>query len=134
MGLWLDSLVEGGRAPDGATEPERLAAAARHILQHLAMYLPRSYWDAALARPEELSPAFVGLVGSLRSQLLRVPELAGLVSFPALVALPYTHEVGLSGWQVAAVWQRHSLAGFVAATGAVLAARPELWALGERVA
>jgi hypothetical protein len=130
MGLWLDGLASGGEAPPGATEQEKLEAAARHLLLCLAMYVPRAWWEAGLTNPEALDKAWVPLVRTLRKQLLMVPELAALVSYPALVALPYTHDVGMSRQQADQIWRRYTLAEFVTATEPVLQAHPELRALG----
>jgi hypothetical protein len=136
MSLWLDSLGSWGRGVVNLEAPrEQQEREARHILNHLAMIVPKDWWEYALSHGIKPNPSHVFILKRLKKQLEKLPELAAIVSYPALVALPFTYCFDPSeSERMREVWENSPLETLVAQTSSVLRSRPELQKLGERVA
>jgi hypothetical protein len=136
MSLWLDSLGSWGRGIVNLDAPrEQQEAEARHILTHLAMIVPKTWWENALSRGIEPDPSHVFILKRSKKQLEKLPELAGVVSYSALVALPFAYcPDSLEGERMRDLLQNLPLEALIAQTSSILESRPELQKLGERVA
>jgi hypothetical protein len=132
MSLWLDSL---GRRNWGGVDPEaphqEQEEQARHILRHLAMMVPRSWWETAISNGINPRPDLVHILKALKRELEHLPELAAIISYPALVALPFTYVEREQSWEAL---RDSDLEIILAQTSTTLQSRPDLQQLGERVA
>ncbi len=87
MSLWLESLCGWGGRPPLDASPEVRLQHARHVLSHLAMPVPRNWWQDLLdGRP--LDDVKSKLMVALQSELSWALGGAG-PSVGVLVALPF---------------------------------------------
>ena len=132
MSLWLGSLGDWGRGGVDREAPhEQQEQPGRHILRHLAMMVPRLWWEKALSDGINPRPDHVHILKALREELEKLPELAAIISYPALVALPFTYVEGEQSWEAL---RNLELEAILVQTSATLQSNPELQQLGERVA
>jgi hypothetical protein len=90
MSLWLDSLtgwVRGVVNPEAPRQQQEQEA--RHILTHLAMAIPKSWWENALSHGVKPDPSHVFILKRLKKQLEKLPELAAIVSRQIAIQLQF---------------------------------------------
>jgi hypothetical protein len=140
MSLWAESL---GLALDGvvdqaATTEENQARAGRArakvILVYLSMPVPRSWWQHFLIKQVLPNEGILGMMRDLLDELKQLPELADRVDCARLVALAFLDESTNADPPFAQVKNVYSPEEYLAQADKVLAQRPELKGLGERLA
>jgi len=132
MSLWFGSLTDWGGGVVNVDAPrEQQEKEVRHILTHLAMTIPKEWWERAISRGTDPSPSHVLILKTLQKQLKKLPELANLVTYPVLVALPFTYSFNPSeGQSIWEVWQNSTLEALLNERRPILQSRPDLQQLG----
>jgi hypothetical protein len=136
MSLWLESLTGWG---GGVVNPEASQhdqeEAACHILRHLAMTVPRAWWEKALIDGINPRQDHILILKALKKEIEKLPELAGIISYPAFVALPFTypHDHPEGDFKLE-VLKNSTLENIISQTSSILQTRPELQQLGKRIA
>jgi hypothetical protein len=134
MSLWLESCYGyGGGRVDANASLEVQEDQARRILAHLAMRVPRAWWEKALQKGGDPDPSYARLVRDLHQQLHKLPELAARASCPVLVALAFVDGEGPEPKFGTVSSSSCSIEEYLAAAERVLAERPELNQLGQAI-
>jgi hypothetical protein len=130
MSLWLESLYGygGGRVDPGASL-EHQREQARWILAHLAMPVPRMWWENALETAELPRHDYLELLRDLRDELHKASPLADKVGIPELLALAFVDK-SPSRPRFGTVSSRETPEQYLAAARKLLASDPALasWA------
>jgi hypothetical protein len=140
MGFWSESLglaLHDVVDPDAVTEEERATlqrARAKVILAHLAMPLPRSWWQDALKEEDLPGEGILGMTRDLHNELKKLPELTDSVDYARLVALSFVDEATNAQPPLGQDDNVYVPEDYLAHADRVLAQRPELKRLGERIA
>jgi hypothetical protein len=122
MSLWSQSLSWCIDNADG--NPEKIA---KCIFKHLAMPVPRSWWENALEE-NRVRYGFAHMLHDFCNELLNLPDLAEDLDYSLLVALAFIEDkgFGISGNQF-------SLQEYVNEAKKILKVRPELDKLGKKI-
>lgn len=131
MSLWLDSLsnsLSGYDSPPyyGPPEMER----PFFIFAHLAMQVPRSWWEPYLRRGKPRKD-HVEILRDLFNDLKECPELEGRINYSLLVAMAFLDDKAQPSF--GNLPNQHSIGEYVAGAEKVLAERPDVRRLGKVV-
>lgn len=128
MSLWLESLY--GYVNANASL-ERQMEQARRILAHLAMPIPRLWWEQARERGHLLPQEdYLQILCGLRQQLLKVPSLTELAGIAELVAVAFLDDPSGNAPEYGHVGSQHSAVEYLESARKLLASDPGLarWA------
>jgi hypothetical protein len=91
MSLWLQSLCPYEIDPNW--DRDRLDKQVLRILRHVAMPVPRSWWEGVLSgRLSDHAEGYARLFRSLLAELHKIPDRFGTVTLAHLIALAFTDE------------------------------------------
>lgn len=130
MSLWLDSLVFSLSGYDGGYDGPTEIAKPAVIFDHLAMPVPRSWWEPYLRRGKPRKD-HVQVLLDLFNALKEFPKLQGRINYSLLVAMAFLDEEAKPSFGIQP--NQQSIEEYIAAAEKVLAERPDVRRLGKVV-
>jgi len=130
MSLWLGSLSNSLSGYDGGYDGPTEIVKPAIIFAHLAMPVPRSWWERCLQRGKPRED-HVQVLSGLFDELKEFPKLKGRISYSLLVAMAFLDEEAKPSFGIQP--NQQSIEQYIAAAEKVLSDRPDVRRLGKVV-